>query len=303
MYRKKSSLLLFGPFLFICCMLGGQTPELIFEELSSNLVEYGLTITPDQKTSYFVKTDSFYVSKPKTIYKSQLNKGHWSTPEIASFSGNYSDSSPFVSPDGKKLFFTSRRPVDGKAVNSGNIWYVDLKDGKEGEPVYLLAVNSDKSEYSPSVDLQGNLYFGSYRDGGSGWGDLWWSAFEDGNYQAPKNLGGTINTAEGEWGSCISPDGTYLVFENSGNEQNLSVSGDLYISYKQNGQWLSPVHFPFPLNSYGSDLTPKIHGEYLYFASNRDKNDPEGININDVNLYRLPLQALPDHIPASKHKD
>lgn len=299
MWRKKDILSL-GSLLLLCFILYGQKPELVFEELTSTLVEYSLTMTPDQKTIYFVKTDSFYVSKPKTIYKSQLEDGKWSTPEIASFSGNDSDSSPFVSPDGKRLFFTSRRPLKGKKVTGGNIWYVELEDEKEGEPVFLLAVNSEKSEYSPSVDLQGNLYFGSYRDGGHGWGDLWWSPYKDGQYQTPKNLGANINTADGEWGSCISPDGSYLIFENSGNEQNLSAAGDLYISFKKDGQWQSPVHYPFPVNSYGSDLTPKIHGDYLYFASNRDKKDPEGIDMNDVNLYRIPLQALQELTDVKK---
>ena len=211
---------------------------------------------------------------------------------MASFSKvEYGDSSPFIAPNGKRLFFTSRRPVDGEAVEGANIWYVDLEGGKEGEPQLLRAVRSDKSEYSPTVDRYGNLYFGSYRDGGIGYGDLWWSEYKNGEYQSPQNLGPTINTKEGEWGSCIAPGGQFIIFENSGNEGNFSPSGDLYIAFKENGEWKKPVHFPEPINSIGSDLTPKLHGETLYYASNRP-HEGQNFDLNNVDLYEVGLYEL-----------
>ncbi|MCB0463942.1 MAG: PD40 domain-containing protein, partial [Flavobacteriaceae bacterium] len=114
-----------------------QQPQSFLEQLLSDKVEYSLTITPDKNTIYFVKTDSFYVSKPKAIYKSVKSNGVWSQPMKASFSTHDSDSSPFVTPDGKRLFFTSRRSVNGKQPVGSNIWYVDLVNGKEGEPTFL----------------------------------------------------------------------------------------------------------------------------------------------------------------------
>jgi hypothetical protein len=270
-----------------------QQPQSFLEQLLSDKVEYGLTITPDKNTIYFVKTDSFYVTKPKAIYKSVKSNGVWSRPIIASFSTHDSDSSPFVSPDGKKLFFTSRRPVNGKQANGSNIWYVDLANGNEGEPKFLKEVNSETSDYSPTTDKSGNLYFGSYRDGGLGSGDLWWSEFKNGVYQKPQNLGSKVNSKFGEWGSCISPDGMFLIFENSGKANNLSPAGDLYISHKFNGEWQEPFHFDEKINSIGSDLTPKIHDDILYFASNRPKNNIN--NCNNVDLYIISVSKLLDN--------
>jgi len=284
--------------LFLTLLMGltsgtiAQEVELFLEEVLSDRVEYGATLTPDKKTVYFVKTDSFYVSKPKSIYKTTLNNGKWTTPKPVHFSGKYSDSSPFVSPDGKRLFFASRRPVKHQKESNNNLWYVNIENGQEGQPIYLTTVNSEKSEYSPSVDQEGNLYFGSYREGGFGSGDLWYAAFKNGSYETPENLGKPVNSEHGEWGSCISPDGSYLIFENSGKPQNLSASGDLYISFKHQGRWQKPIHLKGDLNSIGSDLTPRIHGTSFYFASNRKKQAEAVVNWNNVDLYTISLTDL-----------
>lgn len=269
-----------------------QVPTLVFEPHLSNKVEHSLTISPDKRTIYFVKTDSFYVSKPKAIYKSKLSNGQWSDPQKVSFSGEYSDSSPFLTTTGDRLFFTSLRPVNGVPAKSNNIWYVDIIDGKEGVPIYLSAVNSEESDYSPSLDKYENLYFGSYRSGGHGSGDLWWSEFKDGIYQKPENLGGIINSEFGEWGSCISPNGKFIIFENSGKSENQSAAGDLYVAYKENRRWTQPIHLNSTINSVGSDLTPKIHGNTLYFASNRENDYESVLNWNNVDLYSISLIEL-----------
>lgn len=269
-----------------------QSPEVFAEELLSTAVEYGFTLSPDQKVAYFVRTDSFYTATPRAIYETSWTGERWTTPEVAPFSGTHEDSSPFIAPDGKKLFFTSDRPINGREVPAANIWCVELQDGKPtGEPFPVDAVNSETNEYSPSVDLAGNLYFGSYREGGVGYGDLWWSAYQEGEYQQPQNLGSAINTKEGEWGSCISPDGELLIFENSGDTLNLSPAGDLYLAVKRNDQWERIRHLPAPINSIGSDLTPKIHGDTLFFASNRPKEDGT-FDLNNVDFYQLKLAEL-----------
>lgn len=287
---KLRNYIIIGICLLSVTLIKAQEPKLFLKELLAEKVEYGATITPDKRTVYFVKTDSFYVSKPKAIYKSKNSNGKWTAPEKVSFAGNYSDSSPFVSPDGKRLFFASRRPVNGNEVKNNHIWYVDITNEQEGQPVYISEVNSEQGAYSPTVDLNGNLYFGSVRDGGEGWGDLWFSEFKDGKYQAPQNLGNKINTKHGEWGSCIAPNGQFIIFENSGKAQNQSQAGDLYIAFKENGEWQEPIHFKNNLNSVGSDLTPKIHGNTFYFASNRPKNNIA--NWNNVDLYTMPLAEV-----------
>ena len=78
--------------------------------------------TPDGKTFYFTKRTMWpYFS---AICVSHLRNGKWSEPEVASFSGQYGDATPFVSRDGNRLYFASRRPVNGALRASTIIWIV-----------------------------------------------------------------------------------------------------------------------------------------------------------------------------------
>ncbi len=271
-----------------------QEPELFLPEIvASAIVEMSLTLSPDSQSLFFARKDSFYVMGGKnTVYQSDLKNGKWTKPRVASFSGEYSDSSPFISPDGNRLFFTSDRPFHvGGEKKDRDIWYVERRNKNWSAPIRLLAANSKESEYGPSIDKEGNLYFGSYREGGLGSGDLWVSYFKDGQYLPPINLGEAINTRGGEWSGCISPEGDYFIFEASGRRENITNSGDLYISYRQNDVWTKARHLG-DLNSEGSDLTPKIHGDYLYFSSNRHEDFVFQMNNNNVDVYRIALKDL-----------
>ncbi|WP_298897527.1 serine hydrolase [uncultured Psychroserpens sp.] len=269
------------------------TPKLFAESILSTHVEISATLTPNNRELYFAKKDSFYANNQKsTIYKSININGNWSKPQIASFSGSYSDSSPFVTPNGKRIYFTSNRPISGDTEKQDrDIWYVEKENNTWGAPKYLSIYNSEKSEYSPTLDKYGNLYFSSYREGGLGSGDIWVSYLENNTYQTPINLGSNINTNTGEWGGCISPNGDFFIYEASGRDQNITHDGDLYISYFKNNKWSKSQHLN-ALNSGGSDLSPKIHNNMLYFASNRHSNFQIEMNNNNVDLYTIPLDSV-----------
>ena len=270
------------------------------KQILSSGAESSLTVSPGGKTLFFARKDSFYVSGAQSkIYTSEYVDDKWTEPTVAWFSGQHSDTGPFLSPDGKRLYFTSRRPVDGEEKNDADIWFLEKKGKKWNKPKHVSIYNSGKSEYSPTVDSDGNLYFGSYREGGVGWGDLWVSYFKNGKHQPPVNLGKAINTDDGEWGSCISPDGKFILFEASGREANITNDGDLYVSFKKNGVWEKAIHLG-DLNSSGSDLSPRIHNGMLYFASNRHRDFMIEMNNNNVELYKVPLQAVWNYLGERK---
>ncbi|MCP5053737.1 MAG: hypothetical protein GY940_41610, partial [bacterium] len=203
-------------------------------------------------------------------YRSMFKKGKWQTPEIASFSGQYSDWDVGISPDGKKLFFTSDRPVtkDQPLKKDTDIWMcVKTKKGW-GDPVHLgNTVNSPRMEFSPVTAKSGNLYFASMRPGGLGQGDLYVSRCVKGEYLEPVNLGKGVNSKTGEWNLYVSPDESYIIFEASGRKENLSVPGDLYIAPRKNGRFNSAVNLE-ELNTTGSNLMPKVSPDrkYLYYS-------------------------------------
>ena len=68
--------------------------------------------TSDGKTLYFLKNTASF--NHWTIVISHEQNGKWTTPEVAPFSGQFSDADPFITANGERFFFISTRPVNGK---------------------------------------------------------------------------------------------------------------------------------------------------------------------------------------------
>lgn len=205
---------------------------------------------------------------PQVILSMQQKDGKWTQPEVASFSGQYTDGNPCFSTDGKKLFFESRRPFkdNEEARDDIDLWIVERTENGWGKPKHLgWEVNSGKWERGPSISDNGNLYFSSMRDEGFGYMDLYCSKFVDGKYSTTENLGNVINTEGYESWPFIAPDESYIIFE--------SDSGDLYISSrKSDDSWSEPIDMSEKLQSKRSqDRFPKLSndGKYFFFVSNR----------------------------------
>lgn len=239
--------------------------------ISTEKVEYSPSFSLDGKKLYFARSEQAWGSSDmkSTIYYAEMKKGNWSTPRVASFSGTYDDSDPHLTEDGNTLYFISNRPGTNQS-SSADIWKVaKTEKGKWGEPVVLpYPINSEKTEYSPRTDGQGNLYFASDRPGGYGQGDLYVSKSKDGELQPPTNLGNNLNSPFGEWNLEVNDKGDLIIFEASQRETNVSPYGDLHISFKQEDAWSVPQNME-ELNTSGSDLYPYLtkDGKFLYYTS------------------------------------
>src|SRR5262245_33308166 len=91
--------------------------------------------TPDGRTLYFLKNTPNF--SHWTIVVSRFEHGRWSAPEVAPFSGQYSDADPFITPDGQRFFFIPTRPVDGKRKEDNDIWMMEKKGAGWGAPQHL----------------------------------------------------------------------------------------------------------------------------------------------------------------------
>lgn len=265
-------------------------PELFASgRISTGDMELNAAFTPDGKTLYFTKR----TPKPQlwVIVVSQLRRGQWSAPEVAPFSGQYNDFDPFVSPDGKRLYFSSNRPVEGagRARTDYDIWYVERTPRGWSQPQHLDApVNTPAQEFYPSVTKDGTLYFSSNRPGGSGGGDIYRARFVDGRYAEPENLGDSINATTNEGDPYISPDEDYLIFV-SYNRQGASGDGDLYISVRRDGHWSKAENLGPEINSPALDFCPIVSpdGKWLYFTSERGFADtPQQRRLTSSELAR-----------------
>lgn len=271
-----------------CCAMGltaithadhapSSTPEVFAPGVVSGPAnEDSAAFTPDGDTVFFDR-----INWPNAaIMVSHREQGHWSTPTIAPFSGQWLDHDPAMAPDGSFLIFTSNRPdqdggkardavmANGKvsAGSGGHLWRVDRKGNGWGQPVQLPdAVNSSSRTYAPAVVADGSVYF--QRPGDDGDFRLFRSQYRNGAYQpaVPVALG---DAAAHKLDPAVAPDESFIVFD-----ANFSGKDDpdrLYIAFREGDGWSKPIDLGKDINvkgPWGSHLGPD-HCT-LYFSSTR----------------------------------
>jgi Tol biopolymer transport system component len=201
--------------------------------------------------------------------------GRWTKPEIAPFSGEYSDVDPAVSPDGKGVYYCSNRPRSGSGAPETNfdIWYVEKTESGWSDPVNAGApINSDADEFYPSFTTEGTMYFQSRREGCIGLADIYRAELVDGKYETAECLPETINSPGFEGDAFIAPDESYLIV--SGRREVNIGQADLYISFSaEDGSWSPLQNMGEEVNSVGGEncqiLSPC--GKYLFYTSRRFK--------------------------------
>ncbi|HNX97808.1 MAG TPA: ankyrin repeat domain-containing protein, partial [Candidatus Aminicenantes bacterium] len=126
---------------------------------------------------------------------SRLRDGHWTYPEIAPFTGDGQDADvPCFSPDGKRLYFMSRRTLPGETKPTGeHIWFMErARNGWSTPRPVDDTVNRFPLHWQFAVDRDYNLYLHANVAGGLGDSDLYFARYEGGHYQEPVNLGAPV---------------------------------------------------------------------------------------------------------------
>lgn len=268
--------------------------------ISTGDYEFAPAFMPDGKTVYFVKSTPDFTYW--TLVYSEFKAGKWSEPKVAPFSGKYTDGDPFITADGKQMFFISQRPLDPSLSGAPvrlDIWVVNKIADGWSEPKNLGKTINEASQYFPTVAQNGTLYFGSTRKGGKGGVDLYRSKLINGEYQSPENLGDAINSEFDEFEPLISPDESFLIFMARNRPDGLG-GYDLYISYNENGKWTKAQNLGEPINSDVADYSPGFSrdGKYFFWTSTRSLiNSPktEGWNYQSLtNAHRSPQNGLGD---------
>ena len=173
------------------------------------------TLSASGKEAYFtIQSPSEDIS---VIVNAKSENGEWLKPEIVGFSGKYKDLEPFLSPDNRRLYFVSNRPVirNDSLAKDFDIWYVEREEsGSEwSDPINAgVPVNTEYDEFYPSVATNGNLYFTRNSPETVGEDDIFFSEYKDGGYAVPVTLSQSINSEGYEFNSYIAPDESYLIF-------------------------------------------------------------------------------------------
>jgi len=284
--------------------------------ISTDLDESCGSFSPDGQTFYFVQRGAYTTSPPiSLICFAELRGGKWTHPEVAPFSGTFLDASPYVSPDGKRLFFSSRRPTKSNPNGRDwNIWFVDRIDGHWSDPQELGQLKTAKNDTNPAVAADGTTYFASDRDSAPGYFHIYRTRLTNGKYEQPEKLGPEINSGDAEINPYISPDQKVLIFasyrkDNPAGGGNHYDRANLYVSVNRDGHWTPARHLEHGINTTASEGNPTMSpdGKWFYFTSERSlfevpmkqkltaatwKDRQQTIENGVGNIYRIPAEAL-----------
>ncbi len=152
------------------------------------------------------------------IYYTRKQGQSWTVPvPLPGLNSDFHDRMPSISPDGKRLYFSSNRPG---GYGKDDIWVSEYDDSKRlwTEPVNLgPSVNTAASEISPSVHVDGiTLYFSSNRSGGLGSYDIFVTQLLlEGGWKRPQNLGAPYNSPQDDEYPTVVRSGEFMYFSSN----------------------------------------------------------------------------------------
>lgn len=209
------------------------------------------------------------------IFKIVKINGHWKKAQLASFSGQFKDLEPFLSPNGLQLYFASNRPLQPFEVTAKDfdIWMVERKTASSewSVPINLgKPVNTEHNEFYPAITISKTIYFTSDRPTAKGKDDIFKAKWVSESYEEIISLSEAINTEGYEFNSYVAPDESFMIFSGYARKDGLG-SGDMYISYNTEGEWSTAKNLGAPFNSKQMDYCPFVDWgtKTLYFTSKR----------------------------------
>lgn len=259
--------------------LGQKPPGLVPELFAPGVVsterdEINAVFSPDGREFYF---SVFQGGRGYAMMTMTRDGDEWSEPRPVPFAADVSEVDMFMTHDGGRLFYISKRPLtEGGPPSSGYmIWMTEREEGGWAEPRPLDSrINGGSRQLYPTLTRDGILYFGSTRDGTQG-SDLFRAAWEDGAFLEPQRLGPAINSEYDETDALIAPDESWMVFTSSDRPDGFG-GGDLYVSFRRSdGSWTAAQNMGEGINTAYSEFTPILSpdGRYFFFASGRAGSD------------------------------
>ncbi len=267
--------------------------------INTGLATRDVTMTPDGREIYFCTNTSGY--SHAFILVTRYVDGAWTDPEVTSFSGHpgFMDLEPAISPDGQQLFFYSTRPVTDGAQEAQDIWVVQRQGDHWGEPSNLgFPVNTEASEFFPSVTADGTLYF-CRADPATRRHAIFRSRLVDGQYAKPEKLPAEVNSGASQFNAWVSPLEDRLIVPVAGHPDNLGGVDYWLCRRNADDSWHTPVNLgPTVNDGSGQSWSPYISpdGENFFFMSSRTVGPPISLPVSWSQLqhrHRTPGSGRP----------
>ena len=252
--------------------LGQKPPGMIPEIFAPGIIS---TDKKELNSVFTVDGDEFFFSiqtpgEGYSIWSSKNSNDLWQPPQIVTFSSSQSDVDMCISHDGKRLFFSSARDINGIEQDNYKIWYVDKIINRWSNAKYLDSpINDAELAMYPTVSNNGTMFFQSIRKDSYGGRDIYYSKLINGDYAEPIHLDKQINSEFSEGDVLIAPDESFIIVNSVGRPDAIG-GGDLYISFKQiNGTWSKLKNMGSTINTTGHDYCPMLSpdGKYFFYTS------------------------------------
>jgi Tol biopolymer transport system component len=277
-----------NPFLFLALQAAAAVaaPEMV-ASVSSPQNDYNLSIADDHRTLVVARSEADF-RNARILVATRRSAGEaWGEPQPIGFTDpRWSDSDPWLTPDGRTLYFISTRPAPGREEGRTDydIWRsVRTADGWSA-PEHLGAnVNSRGQELGPELH-DGALYFSSARRSGRGGLDVYRAAASGGGFAPAALLDGPVNTAASESDFTLSGDGRSALFWRSGENGTAAI----HIIRRTETGWSNPAPLPPVINHGPFNFTPSFtrNGRSILYASTRPR---EGQEQGLADIYWAPL--------------
>ncbi|WP_074410383.1 MULTISPECIES: PD40 domain-containing protein [Aquimarina] len=243
--------------------LPGIAPELFAPSfVNTDAIEINTVFNASFTEMFFTRIiDGSFI-----IHHSDFVNGKWTAPQPIQMYANQESESvaidPSITQDGNTMYFLGVSPKDRLKKGKPDIYRSQKIEGKwqiASKVGYPVSTEKYVESY-PVVVADGSIYFTSNRPGGLGKGDIYRAQYlGEGKFDTPKNIGSEVNSEEGQRGTYVSPDESYLITGNTYTDEK-----GFAISFKENNKWQAPVHF---------DIGESLKKDWIYFCPYMSPDD------------------------------
>lgn len=162
------------------------------------------------------------------LFRSIKIKEKWQEVESLPFNNpSYSNKTPSLSNNGKRLFFSSNKPG---GFGGYDLYYSDLIDGMWQEPINMgLTINTPYNESFPYLSSTDKIFFSSDRPKGFGGLDLYYTYIVENQWIRPIHLDEELNSAYDDFALVTSNNliSGYISSNRFGNDDILKFKKNL----------------------------------------------------------------------------
>ncbi|MGC1392159.1 MAG: PKD domain-containing protein [Bacteroidales bacterium] len=184
-----------------------HSPRLFSKNLKTRYNDGPVTFSRNLDTIYYSRnlevegklSDNSKTRNKLGIFYAVFNGKEWTNVRELRINNEwYNVTTPCLSPDGKKLFFSSDKPG---GFGGYDLYYCEWKNDYWDDPVNLgPTINTNGNEGYPFINPAGELFFSSDGYPGLGGKDIFYSRLKDGKWLHPVLLDPPINSEYDDFG-------------------------------------------------------------------------------------------------------